>query len=70
MEIYLRQYVQWEISEMNLTLKNHLQQSDIPDIKADENVMKVCVLVITEVQWSVKHMPEYMSNISFYLKAD
>lgn len=34
---------------MNLTLKNHLQQSDTPDLRADENVMKcVCVLVITE----------------------
>lgn len=50
MEIYLRHYVQWEILEMNLTLKNHLQQSDTSDIRADENVTKVCVLVIAEVR--------------------
>lgn len=59
MEIYLRQYVLWEISEINLTLKNHLQQSDI---RADENVMKVCVLEITEVKQSAKYMPTFIFN--------
>lgn len=33
---------------MYLTLKNHLRLQS--DIRADENMMKVCVLAITEVQ--------------------